>query len=149
MIGSLQRSFAIPVVGVLALALASCSSAPEETAEAASAAPSAVADQATAPAPAKEIPITTTSEDARNLYLQGRDLVEKIRFTDGNKYFHQALEKDPDFALAWLAAANSSATMKSSSKSSVFESSGCTFVRSDAMSGCCIFTAKRMPPWSA
>ena len=44
------------------------------------------------------------------LYLQGRDLVEKLRFTDGNSYFHQAVEKDPDFALAWLAAANSSAT---------------------------------------
>ena len=58
----------------------------------------------------REVPITTSSEEARKLYLQGRDLVEKLRVTDGNAYFRQAVGKDPDFALAWLAAANSSAT---------------------------------------
>jgi tetratricopeptide (TPR) repeat protein len=113
MIGSTRRAFTI-VVGMLAIALAfalaACSSGPEEVAEAASPKSSEAAAQPHATAPVKEVPITTTSEEARSLYLQGRDLVEKIRFTDGNKYFHQAVDKDPDFALAWLAAANSSAT---------------------------------------
>src|SRR5262249_18817906 len=44
----------------------------------------------TKPAPDK-IPITTTSDDARKLYLQGRDLAEKLRATDARGYYEQAV----------------------------------------------------------
>jgi len=49
---------------------------------------------------AAKIPITTTSEEARELFLQGRELSEKLRGTDAHDYFLQAIELDPDFAWA-------------------------------------------------
>ncbi|HET8644040.1 MAG TPA: hypothetical protein VFO85_01050, partial [Vicinamibacteria bacterium] len=43
----------------------------------------------------EKIPITTSSEEARKLYLQGRDLVEKLRGADARPLFEQAAAKDP------------------------------------------------------
>src|SRR5262245_34343189 len=60
--------------------------------------------------PSGKVPITTASEDARKLYLQGRDLAEKLRATDARKYFEQAAASDPDFALAYVGLANTSGT---------------------------------------
>jgi tetratricopeptide (TPR) repeat protein len=57
-----------------------------------------------------KIPITTSSEEAKKLYLEGRDLAEKLRATDAHKLFGQALAADANFALAHLGMANSSAT---------------------------------------
>jgi tetratricopeptide (TPR) repeat protein len=57
-----------------------------------------------------KLPITTKSEEARRLYLQGRDLLEKLRVTDAREYFQQAVAKDPDFALAHLGLANTAPT---------------------------------------
>ncbi len=57
-----------------------------------------------------KVPITTVSEEARTAYLHGRDLLEQLRFTDAHQYFVSATELDPDFALAWMAAANTSPT---------------------------------------
>jgi hypothetical protein len=51
----------------------------------------------TKPSPDK-IPITTSSEDARKLYLQGRDLSDKLRATDARQFYLQAVAKDKDFA---------------------------------------------------
>ncbi len=48
-----------------------------------------------------KIPITTTSQEARQLYLQGRDLTEKLRGTDAYPFFQKAVAKDPSFALAY------------------------------------------------
>jgi tetratricopeptide (TPR) repeat protein len=62
--------------------------------------------------PAGTIPVTTSSEEARELYLQGRDLVEKLRATDARKLFEAAAAKDKGFALAQLGLANSSQTAK-------------------------------------
>ncbi len=62
--------------------------------------------------PANKIPITTSSEDARALYLKGRDLAEKLRATDARHYYEQAVAKDPYFALAHLGLANTSGTTK-------------------------------------
>ena len=59
-----------------------------------------------------KVPITTASEEARKLYLQGRDLSEKLRATDARKYFEQAIQKDKDFALAYLGLANTAGTAK-------------------------------------
>jgi tetratricopeptide (TPR) repeat protein len=62
--------------------------------------------------PADQIPVTTQSEEARQLYLKGRDLSEKLRATDARALFQQAAAKDPGFALAQVGLANSSGTAK-------------------------------------
>jgi tetratricopeptide (TPR) repeat protein len=61
---------------------------------------------------ADKIPITTSSEDARSLYLKGRDLAEKLRATDGRRFYEQAVAKDKTFALAYLGLANTSGTTR-------------------------------------
>jgi tetratricopeptide (TPR) repeat protein len=60
----------------------------------------------------KKIPITTSSQEARQLFLKGRDLVDNLRLTDGNPFFKKATELDSGFALAHLYAAQTSATGK-------------------------------------
>ena len=55
-------------------------------------------------ASAQDVPITT-SDEARDLYLQGRDLAEKLRATDARRYYEQAVENDRDFALGYWALA--------------------------------------------
>jgi hypothetical protein len=61
---------------------------------------------------ADKIPITTSSEEARQLYLKGRDLSEKLRATDARPFFEQAAAKDPSFALAQVGLANTDGTAK-------------------------------------
>jgi tetratricopeptide (TPR) repeat protein len=61
---------------------------------------------------ADRIPITTSSAEARKLYLEGRDLVEKLRATDARAKFEQAAAKDPAFALAQVGLANTAPTAK-------------------------------------
>jgi tetratricopeptide (TPR) repeat protein len=61
---------------------------------------------------ADKIPITTQSEEARQLYLKGRDLSEKLRATDARALYQQAAAKDPGFALAHVGLANSAGTAK-------------------------------------
>ncbi len=63
-------------------------------------------------ASADKMPITTKSEEAKQLYLKGLDLLEKLRATDAHKFFEQAVAKDPDFALAELQLANTSPSAK-------------------------------------
>jgi tetratricopeptide (TPR) repeat protein len=59
-----------------------------------------------------KIPITTASAEAKDLYLKGRDLTEKLRATDARAQFQQAVAKDPAFALAHLGLANTAGTAK-------------------------------------
>jgi tetratricopeptide (TPR) repeat protein len=59
-----------------------------------------------------KIPITTSSDEARTLYLQGRDLAEKLRATDARRLYSQAVAKDKNFALAYLGLSNTSGTTK-------------------------------------
>lgn len=66
-------------------------------------APSALAD-------AGKIPITTSSEEARALYLAGREAAEQLRLDDSRRLYEQAVARDPGFAAAHLALATSSAT---------------------------------------
>ena len=61
---------------------------------------------------ADKIPITTASVEARQLYLKGRDLAEKLRATDARRFYEQAVEKDKNFALAYVGLANTSGTTK-------------------------------------
>jgi tetratricopeptide (TPR) repeat protein len=59
-----------------------------------------------------KIPITTKSEEARNEFLQGRALAEKLLAQDSLEHFDRAIGLDPDFALAELARCNASPTAK-------------------------------------
>lgn len=74
------------------------------------AASAAIAVFAQAPATSDKMPITTASAEARKLYIDGRDLLERLRGTDGRKLFEQAVGKDPSFALAYVGLANTAGT---------------------------------------
>ncbi len=52
--------------------------------------------------PSTDIPITTTSEEARQLFLQGRDKIENAEVAKAAGLFDQAIQKDPNFALAYI-----------------------------------------------
>jgi tetratricopeptide (TPR) repeat protein len=49
-----------------------------------------------------KIPVTTKSPEALQEFLKGRDLFERLQGQESLKYLKQALEKDPDFAMAYL-----------------------------------------------
>ena len=57
-----------------------------------------------------KVPITTSSDEARQLYLQGRDLADKLRITDARRLYTEAVAKDPKFALAYLGLATTAGT---------------------------------------
>jgi tetratricopeptide (TPR) repeat protein len=59
-----------------------------------------------------KIPITTKSEEAKNEFLAGRDLFERLLAQDSLQHFDKALALDPEFASAELARANASPTAK-------------------------------------
>ncbi len=49
-----------------------------------------------------KIPITTSSEEALQLFLRGRDLQERLQVQESLAPLQKAVEKDPNFALAYL-----------------------------------------------
>jgi tetratricopeptide (TPR) repeat protein len=55
------------------------------------------------PSPPTEIPITTSSQEARQLFIQGRDKSENVEILEAQKLFDQAIAKDSNFARAYLA----------------------------------------------
>jgi tetratricopeptide (TPR) repeat protein len=67
---------------------------------------------ASASSEAGKIPITTKSDDARNEFLQGRALADKLLAQDSLAHFDRALALDPEFASAELARCNASPTAK-------------------------------------
>ena len=60
-------------------------------------APETEAPSAAAP---ERIPLTTASEEARELYNAGAALVDNLKGLEARSYFEQALEKDPGLAMA-------------------------------------------------
>jgi tetratricopeptide (TPR) repeat protein len=48
-----------------------------------------------------KIPITTSSEEARKEFLQGRELEDKLLVTNSIQHFDKAISLDPDFATAY------------------------------------------------
>jgi len=104
--GSMLFLFAT-VLALSAAALSGCAAAP----------PGEVAN---APAPATspagpaggKIPVTTSSEEARKEFLQGRDLAERLLAQDSIQHFDKAISLDANFASAELGRANSSQTAK-------------------------------------
>jgi tetratricopeptide (TPR) repeat protein len=61
-----------------------------------------VGQTVSAAALAAEMPITTKSEEARKLFIQGRDKMEYWHTEEAHKLFSQAVVADPDFALGYL-----------------------------------------------
>jgi tetratricopeptide (TPR) repeat protein len=59
-----------------------------------------------------KIPVTTSSSEARGLFLKGRELVDNLRLTDAHPYFRKALALDSGFALANLYLAQTAGTAK-------------------------------------
>ncbi len=49
-----------------------------------------------------EMPITTSSEEALKLYIQGRNLTDKLQNQESIQYFEQAVAADNNFALGYL-----------------------------------------------
>ncbi|MEW6411634.1 MAG: tetratricopeptide repeat protein [Candidatus Zixiibacteriota bacterium] len=49
-----------------------------------------------------KIPITTSSKQAMEYFLKGRDLAERLRAPEARTWFEKAVAEDPDFALAHL-----------------------------------------------
>jgi tetratricopeptide (TPR) repeat protein len=54
-----------------------------------------------------DMPITTSSKEALALFIQGRDKAENLEQTAAIPLFDQAIQKDPGFAMAHLARAQS------------------------------------------
>lgn len=48
----------------------------------------------------QDMPITTTSDEAKTLFTEGRELFDNIRFDEARNIFDEALQKDPNFAMA-------------------------------------------------
>ena len=62
-------------------------------------------------APPERVPLTTASEDARALYADGIELFQNLKFVEARGYFEQAVEQDPDFAMAYFFLANTAPTV--------------------------------------
>jgi tetratricopeptide (TPR) repeat protein len=109
----MRRTLSPPIYGftaaTVAVLLAGCNRGKSGT-ESASA---TVTDSAAATiANAGAIPLSSASDEARRLYLEGRSLSEQLRAHDGRKLFEQAAAKDPTFAMAHYQLAANSATAK-------------------------------------
>ncbi len=59
-----------------------------------------------------KIPVTTSSDEAKKQFLEGRDLSDKLLQTNSIEHYDKAIELDPNFASAHLARSNVSATAK-------------------------------------
>ena len=59
-----------------------------------------------------KIPITTTSESAKEYYLEGRELTDKLRNQEAIYFYLKALAEDPDFAIGYLQLAFTQTTAK-------------------------------------
>jgi tetratricopeptide (TPR) repeat protein len=66
----------------------------------------------TAAADTGKLPVTTRSDEARQEFLQGQDLSDRLLGQESLQHFDKALSLDPEFASAELARANNSATAK-------------------------------------
>mgnify|MGYP001138975350 CR=1 FL=1 len=50
----------------------------------------------------EKVPITTSSEEAKMLYMEGRDQMEAFHFSKSAETLEKAIEKDPDFAMGHM-----------------------------------------------
>lgn len=59
-----------------------------------------------------EVPVTTASDEARRLFLEGRALLDGLHRVEAHEKFVAAVEADPDFALGHVLAANTSGNIE-------------------------------------
>ena len=59
-----------------------------------------------------KVPITAVSDEAKQDFIKGRDIYEKLKFQESIQYFEGALAKDDNFALAYYYHANTNTTTK-------------------------------------
>jgi len=100
-----SRLLLVSLIVAATVALSGCANVADSTNK------NAVATN-TEPNAAGKIPITTSSEEARKEFLQGRDLNEKLLIQDSIQHFDKAISLDPSFASAELSRANVSPTGK-------------------------------------
>ncbi len=96
----------LAIIFATAMALSGCANMEEGKA------PVATNNPNTASSDSGKIPVTTASEAARQEFLQGRDLSEKLLIQDSIQHFDKAISLDPGFALAELNRAQVSPTGK-------------------------------------
>lgn len=97
----ITRDLLVLGIGLLTIGLSGCGR--EE--------PSATGtSQQAAPATSAKIPVTTSSKEARGLFLEGRSLLDNLHRTESRPKFEQAVEYDPDFATAYVFLAASAST---------------------------------------
>ena len=94
------RLVLVPIVALSIFALAACNQAGN------------AGGSTSAASNSGKVPITTKSDEARNEFLEGRNLTEKLQAQDSLQHFDKAIALDPEFASAELARANSSPTAK-------------------------------------
>ena len=85
----------LAIIFALAVALSGCANVEDGKPLASNNPPSTGSDSG-------KIPVTTSSEEARKEFLQGRDLQEKLLIQDSIAHFDKAVALDPNFALAEL-----------------------------------------------
>ncbi len=61
---------------------------------------SRAADATGVAGPAVRVPVTTASQEARDHYLVGRDLMDKLRVPEARQHLEQAVARDSTFAIA-------------------------------------------------
>ncbi|NIV94631.1 tetratricopeptide repeat protein [candidate division KSB1 bacterium] len=66
----------------------------------------------TAKSDGDKLPLTTSSDAALENFKQGRDIFEKLRFREARQYFKNAVNADPNFAMAHLYLAMTQPTAK-------------------------------------
>ncbi len=59
-------------------------------------------EQPAAEAAAEKVPVTTASESARDLYMQGQALLDDLHFLEAHDKFAEAVEADAEFAMGYL-----------------------------------------------
>ena len=72
--------------------------------------PAAEAPSDAAATTVAKVPLSTASEVARELYVQGQSLADDLHFVDANAAFAQAVEADPAFAMGYVMLAQTSQT---------------------------------------
>lgn len=95
----------------LAVVLTSCNTRTPAV-ETASAGASTSDSMAGATVNSGAVPLTSSSDEARKLYLEGRALGEQLRAHEGRERFQQALAQDPSFAMAHYQLAANAVTAK-------------------------------------
>jgi tetratricopeptide (TPR) repeat protein len=104
----------VAIVALCAATLSGCATTTSSYDKSATAAAANDSNSPTAAAPSStgKLPVTTSSDEARKEFMQGRDLAERLLAQDSIQHFDKALSLDPNFAYAELGRANSSQTAK-------------------------------------